>query len=82
MISFIDARDFLGNELFDSMNAGVFANRAASEEALIWINRLPGRTSMSVIFPDTAIAQESVRRYLATMKSVFGTIIDSAAEHP
>ncbi|MFJ2667766.1 hypothetical protein ACIO14_25835 [Nocardia fluminea] len=55
MISFIDARDFLGNELFDSMNAGVFANRAASEEALIWINRLPGRTSMSAIFPDTGL---------------------------
>ena len=82
MISFIDAREFLGNELFDGMKAGVFANRAASEEALIWINRLPGQTSLSVIFPDTAIAQESVRRYLATMKSVFGAIIDSAGEHP
>ncbi|KAF0847487.1 condensation domain-containing protein [Nocardia caishijiensis] len=80
MISFIDARDFLGNELFDSLHAGVFANRAASEEALIWINRLPGQTSLSVIFPDTAIAQENVGRYLDTMKSVFGAIIDSAAE--
>ena len=71
MISFIDARDFVGHEFFDEIEAGVFANRAASEEVLIWINRLPSGTSLSVIFPDTAVARESVGRYLTAMKSVF-----------
>ncbi|GGN95526.1 condensation domain-containing protein [Nocardia rhizosphaerihabitans] len=74
MISFIDARDFVGHEFFDEIEAGVFANRAASEEVLIWINRLPSGTSLSVIFPDTAVARESVGRYLTAMKSVFPAI--------
>ncbi|MFC4127715.1 condensation domain-containing protein [Nocardia rhizosphaerae] len=71
MISFIDARDFAGHELFDEVSAGVFANRAASEEALIWINRLPSGTTLSVIYPDTTVAHESVDRYLSAMRSAF-----------
>ncbi|WP_280305798.1 condensation domain-containing protein [Nocardia neocaledoniensis] len=71
MISFIDARDFVGHEFFDEIGAGVYANRAASEEALIWINRLPSGTSLSVIFPDTAVAHDSVDRYLDAVRSMF-----------
>lgn len=80
MISFIDARDFLGSEFFDEVTAGVYANRAASEEALTWVNRLPSGTTLSVIYPDTAVAHESVERYIAAMTSVFTTIIDHASE--
>ncbi|MGW5436790.1 condensation domain-containing protein [Nocardia asteroides] len=78
MISFVDARDFLGHELFDEVGAGVFANRAASEEVLIWINRLPSGTSLSVIYPGTAVAHASVERYLTTVAAMFAAI----AAHP
>ncbi|MGA4787525.1 condensation domain-containing protein [Nocardia sp. AB354] len=80
MISFIDARDFLGHEFFDEVTAGVYANRAASEEALIWVNRLPSETTLSVIYPDTAVAHDSVERYIAAMRSVFASIIDRDVE--
>lgn len=71
MISYVDAREFAGSELYDELRGGVYANRAASEEVLIWINRLPAGTSLSVIYPDTPVAHESVDRYVAVMKSVF-----------
>ena len=77
MISFIDARAFAGYEFFDEVTAGVYANRAASEEALIWVNRLPSGTTLSVIYPDTAVAHDSVNRYIAAMTSVFAAIIDA-----
>lgn len=78
MISFIDARDFLGHEFFDEITAGVYANRAASEEALIWVNRLPSETTLSVIYPDTEVAHESVARYIDTMRSMFAAIVEQA----
>lgn len=81
MISFIDARDFAGHEFFDEITAYVYANRAASEEVLIWINRLPTGTWLSVIYPGTEIAHASVDRYVAAMKSVFVTIAATARPH-
>ncbi|MBO0854963.1 MAG: acyltransferase [Nocardia sp.] len=80
MISFIDARDFLGHEFFDEVTAGVYANRAASEEVLIWVNRLPSGTTLSVIYPDTEVAHDSVERYIASMRSVFASMLDTATE--
>ncbi|MEV3962547.1 condensation domain-containing protein [Nocardia sp. NPDC050193] len=71
MISYVDARDFAGSEYFDIARGGLYGNRAASEEALIWINRLPTGTTLSVIYPDNAIAHGSVDRYLATLGRVF-----------
>ncbi|MFB8281029.1 condensation domain-containing protein [Nocardia colli] len=71
MISYIDARNFAGNELFDAAEAGVYTGRAAADEVLIWINRFPAETTLSVIFPDTPAAHESVNRYIAVLKSVF-----------
>lgn len=75
MISYVDARDFAGSEYFDIARGGLYGNRAASEEALIWINRLPTETTISVIYPDNAVAHESVDRYLAAL----GRILRAAA---
>lgn len=74
MISYVDARDFAGHEFFDLVNGGIYANRAASEEVLLWINRMPSETSLSVIFPDTPVAHESVERYIQTMRAVFTSV--------
>lgn len=71
MISYVDARDFAGSEYFDIARGGLYGNRAAGEEALIWINRLLTETTISVIHPDTPIAHESVDRYLTVLGRIF-----------
>ncbi|GAB2657152.1 condensation domain-containing protein [Nocardia goodfellowii] len=71
MISYVDARELLGNEVFDMASCGLYANRAASEHVLIWINRLATRTTLSVIYPDTAAAHGSVDRYVTQLAAVF-----------
>ncbi|MFI6213904.1 condensation domain-containing protein [Nocardia brasiliensis] len=74
MISFVDARDFVGHEFFDLVHGGIFANRAASEEVLVWINRMPSETTLSVIYPDTPVAHQSVRRYVEAMRTIFAAV--------
>lgn len=71
MISFVDARELVGNEFFDLAGCGLYANRAASEQVLIWINRLAAETTLSVIHPDTPVAHDSVDRYVRTLRAVF-----------
>ncbi|MGK8512689.1 condensation domain-containing protein [Nocardia asiatica] len=71
MISYVDTRELLGNELFDLGSCGLYANRAASEQVLIWINRFASETTLSVIYPDTPVAHGSVERYVATLRAVF-----------
>ncbi|MGW5575036.1 condensation domain-containing protein [Nocardia thailandica] len=80
MISFVDARDFAGHEFFDLVTAGVYANRAASEEALFWINRLPAGTSMSAIYPGTDIADDSVRRYVCSVRAAMRAVAGLPAD--
>nr|WP_232541907.1 condensation domain-containing protein [Nocardia bovistercoris] len=79
MISYVDARDFAGHQFFDLVNGGVYANRAASEEVLLWINRLPSGTSLSAIYPDTPAAHESVQRYIAAVRRAFAAASESMA---
>ncbi|MEV6279493.1 condensation domain-containing protein [Nocardia sp. NPDC051832] len=71
MMSYVDARELLGNEFFDVASCGLYANRAASEHVLIWINRLATGTTLSVIYPDTPVAHSSVERYITRLQSVF-----------
>ncbi|WP_062982249.1 condensation domain-containing protein [Nocardia anaemiae] len=75
MISYVDARDFIGHEFFGEVRGGVYANRAASEEVLVWVNRLPQGTSLSVIYPDTPVAHQSVNRYVSAMRAVFMSVV-------
>lgn len=82
MISFVDARDFVGHEFFGEVTGGIYANRAASEEVLIWINRFPEETTLSVIYPDTPVAHDSVRRYVEAMKSVFVGMLRDELHQP
>ncbi|MEV0706983.1 condensation domain-containing protein [Nocardia aurea] len=78
MLSYVDAREFAGSEFFDVARGGVYANRAAAEEVLMWINRFPTATSLSVIYPDTPVAHESVDRYVNALRSVFLEVVNGA----
>lgn len=70
MLSYVDARGFAGNELFDATAVAIYGGGEATDEVHLWINRLPAGTFASVIFPDTAVAHESVQRYLAVLQSI------------
>ncbi|WP_288048488.1 hypothetical protein [Nocardia sp.] len=78
MLSYVDAREFAGSEFFDVARGGVYANRAAAEEVLMWINRFPTATSLSVIYPDTPVAHDSVDRYVNALRSVFLEVVNGA----
>lgn len=78
MLSYVDGRKLLGNEIFDAIKGGVFGNRGASEDVYLWINRFADVTSMTVLYPDTAVAHDAIDRYLATLAEVFTTVAATA----
>lgn len=73
MLSFVDVRKIEGVEMFDQMNGGMFANRAAPGQVYVWVNRFPDVTTLSLLFPDTVVAHDSVERYV----KIFSSIVDS-----
>jgi hypothetical protein len=60
-----------------SNNIGIYSDGRFSYQLTIYIFRYEAGTAMSVMFPDNPIAQKSVARYIAAMKSVCGRVADS-----
>jgi hypothetical protein len=60
-----------------SNNIGIYSDGRFSYQLTIYVFRYEAGTAMSVMFPDNPIAQKSVARYIAAMKSVCGRIADS-----
>ncbi|MGV1086511.1 MAG: condensation domain-containing protein [Mycobacterium sp.] len=60
-----------------SNNIGIYSDGRFSYQLTIYIFRYEAGTAMSVLFPDNAIAQKSVNRYIAAMKSVCERIADT-----
>jgi hypothetical protein len=60
-----------------SNNIGIYSDGRFSYQLTIYIFRYEAGTVMSVMFPDNPIAQKSVARYIAAMKSVCERIADS-----
>lgn len=74
MLSYVDVRKIAGVEMFDRINGGLFANRAAASEVYVWINRFPDVTTLSLVFPDTEDANESVGRYVKTLTEITAAV--------
>ncbi|WP_280382676.1 condensation domain-containing protein [Nocardia wallacei] len=75
MLSYVDVRRIAGVEMFDRINGGLFANRAAANEVYLWVNRFPDVTTLSLLFPDTDAAHESVERYVKTLTSITAAVV-------
>ncbi|OBF15113.1 acyltransferase [Mycobacterium kubicae] len=60
-----------------NLNIGVFSDNRYSYQLCIYVIRVEQETAVTVMFPDNPIAQESVARYLATLKSVFERVAES-----
>ena len=56
----------------EGLNLGLYGDGRVSDPLLTWVVRLEKVTMMAVMFPDNPTARESVARYAATMKSVYG----------
>jgi len=74
MISYIDVRRLPGAVMFDHVNLGVYGNRGSSDEVYSWVNRFPGHTSMSMLYPDTLSARDSVDRYIDRYTSILRSV--------
>ncbi|WP_405491951.1 condensation domain-containing protein [Nocardia sp. NBC_00511] len=75
MLSYVDVRKFPGAQLFDRIKGGLYATPASSGEVYVWINRLPEETTLSVLFPDTPQAHESVRKYIGAFTGVINAVV-------
>ncbi|MQY29815.1 condensation domain-containing protein [Nocardia aurantia] len=74
MLSYVDVRKIAGADMFDRINGGMFANRAAANEVYVWVNRFLDVTQLSLLFPDTDEAHESIERYIKTLTSIITTV--------
>ncbi|WP_439032650.1 condensation domain-containing protein [Gordonia terrae] len=74
MVSYIDVRKLPGVEIFEAGNGCLFGNRGSSEEVYMWVNRFSGSTSITLLYPNTEIARESVERYVARFVEVMATV--------
>jgi mycolipenoyl-CoA---2-(long-chain-fatty acyl)-trehalose mycolipenoyltransferase / long-chain-acyl-CoA---trehalose acyltransferase len=61
----------------ENLNIGVFSDNRYSYQMSIYVIRVEQETAVTVMFPDNPVAQESVARYLAALKSVFERVAES-----
>ena len=64
-------------EMGYSNNIGIYSDGRFSYQLTIYVFRYDKGTAMAVMFPDNEVAQKSVARYIATMKSVIAQVADS-----
>jgi hypothetical protein len=58
-------------------NIGIYPDGRYSYQLTIYVFRYGEGTVMAIMHPDNPVAQKSVGRYLAAMKSVCGRVADS-----
>ncbi|SON61228.1 Acyltransferase papA3 [Mycobacterium simulans] len=59
------------------LNIGVYGDGRYSYQLSIYVIRVEEQTAVTVMFPDNPVAQESVARYVAALKSVFERVAES-----
>jgi mycolipenoyl-CoA---2-(long-chain-fatty acyl)-trehalose mycolipenoyltransferase / long-chain-acyl-CoA---trehalose acyltransferase len=81
VVNFLDAGTaplsvLLTAELGD-LNIGIYSDGRYSYQLSIYVIRVQTETAVTVLFPDNPVAQESIARYLAALKSVFERVAES-----
>ncbi|MBB5917548.1 hypothetical protein BJY24_006460 [Nocardia transvalensis] len=74
MLSYVDVRKITGAEMFDKINGGLYGSSASAGEVFTWVNRLPEQTKLSLLFPDTPQARESIDRYVKALTAIITTV--------
>jgi hypothetical protein len=58
-------------------NIGIYSDGRYSYQLTIYIFRHEDGTSLSVMLPNNSVAQKSIGRYMAAMKSVYARVADT-----
>jgi len=64
-------------EMGYSNNIGIYSDGRFSYQLTVYVFRYGAGTAMAVMFPDNEVAQKSVTRYIATMKSVIEQVAET-----
>ncbi len=82
MLSFLDFRKIPLNGLWAETKFGTYGDSLSHGGINLWINRQAENTTVTMSFPDNAIARESVQRYIATLTQTFVRVAAATADEP
>ncbi|OMC32295.1 acyltransferase [Mycobacterium colombiense] len=82
MLSFLDFRKIPLNGLWAETKFGTYGDSLSHGGINMWINRQADNTTVTMSFPDNAIARESVLRYIATLTQAFVRVAQPTADKP
>jgi hypothetical protein len=82
MLSFLDFRKIPLAGLWAQMNFGTYGDNLSAGGINMWINRHAEKTTVTISFPDNAVARKSVLRYIATLIQAFGRVVNAAVDPP
>lgn len=80
MMSFIDFLKIPVSDLWEETNFGIYGDNLNYGEINVWINRHATRTTVTVSYPDNAVARKSVHRYIATLSQVFTDVAQTTPD--
>ena len=80
MVSFIDFRKIPLSALWEETDFGTYGDNLNNGEINLWINRHATRTTVTVSYPENAVARKSVHRYIATLSQVFADVAQTTAD--
>ncbi|BCZ21275.1 condensation domain-containing protein [Mycobacterium senriense] len=82
MLSFLDFRKIPLNGLWAETKFGTYGDSLSHGGINMWINRQAENTTVTMSFPDNAIARDSVLRYIATLTQAFVRVATPTADDP
>jgi hypothetical protein len=82
MLSFLDFRKIPLNGLWAETRFGTYGDSLSAGGVNVWINRHAEKTTITMSFPDNAIARESVHRYIATLVQAFTRVVQATSGQP
>ena len=80
MVSFIDFRKIPLSALWEETDFGIYGDNLNNGEINLWINRHATRTTVTVSYPENAVARKSVHRYIATLSQVFADVAQTTPD--
>lgn len=80
MLSFIDFRKIPLAGLWAETHFGTYGDSLSAGGINVWINRHAEKTTVTISFPDNAVARESVGRYVATLIQKFAGVVKTTPE--
>ena len=82
MLSYLDFRKIPLNEVWAETNFGTYGDNLSAGGINMWINRHADRTTVTISFPDNAVARDSVSRYIATLIKHFARVVETTPDEP